>query len=153
MSGEWSGLVYIGMEELPHKLQIRKALPIFWSEDTNNTLHTFMALSNGVSLVPTRHPPIYCLLTWGATPLPLSASFSSGYLNPSLKLEVCVRLPALADTAIRRQILGMALIREIHCKWDEMVAREMERRLILLRRSDNGSRNRLLKTCLVHRQG
>jgi hypothetical protein len=115
-----------------------------------------MALSNSVSLVLTRHPPFIVSSLEAqplgrVPPLPLPAVASSGYLNPSPKSEVCDHLQAPVDTAICHRILGMTLIQEIHCRWDEMVAREMERRLILLRRSDNESRSSLLKARLVLR--
>jgi hypothetical protein len=101
-------------------------------------------------------PPSPTVSSLEAQPLgrvpPLSsppAAASSRYVNPSPKSKVCLCLQALADTTICRWILGMALIREIHYIWDEMVAREMERRLILLQQSDNESRSWLLKACPV----
>jgi hypothetical protein len=130
MSGGWSDLVYIRTEELPCKLQVWKAILISWPKGANSALHTPLWLY-----------PTACHSCWPAIPrftissleaqplgrvpsLPLPpAAASSGYLNLSPKSEVCNCLHASADIAIHRWILVMALIREIHSKWDEMVAR------------------------------
>jgi hypothetical protein len=155
-SGGWSSLVYIGTEELPCKLLVRKMLPISWSQGANNALHRplWFYPTTCHSCWPTI--PQFTVSSLEAQPLgrvpPLPsppAAASSRYVNPSPKSKVCLCLQALADTTICRWILGMALIREIHYIWDEMVAREMERRLILLQQSDNESRSWLLKACPV----